>query len=398
MNIYPTIIKCKRLSDGKHKIRIAVSHNSKTRYIPTRYVIDDESNINSRGDVVNMPNASIVNREIRSMIQNAYSICDKIENIEVLDCSQVVDILSNKGMKKNTSLDDIFSLWAKSKMTSVSVGSMEIITDAIDSFKQYKGGSFILSSLTPDIINDYHLHLKNVKKYTNTTIRIKLANLKSMVRFAERRRIVSFDIDPFIDMKIPKSASRDIKLSIDELRSFIAYEDCKKCTMETKNMFLLSFYMCGMNLGDLENVDFNKDVVRFKRRKTASRTDECQYTEFHINEKAKMYFNKLLSKKGKLIKVYRRKNWRLYFNAITSELNFEKKIMMYSARKTFAQLMAEIGYNDSIIEYCIGDVQSSKVISFYRSVNMEMADEAIQDIIDFVDSGMSAKEYRNRKR
>lgn len=399
MNIYPTIIKSKQLSNGSHKIRLAVSHNSKTRYIPTRYIIDNESNINQRGEVVGLPNASVINRALRSMIKNAFEICDSLDNIEVLDCSQVVDIITNHGLTMPNTYDEITEMFLKYKSSSVSDGSMELIAFSLDTFKRYKGGNFVLSSLTPSIVCGYQSYMKEELKYAPTTIKIKMQSFMELVNFAIKRNIVSYKISPFIDIKLPKPKSRDISLTIEELRGIIGFASSNKCDMETKNVFLLTFYMCGMNMIDLTKVNYNAESVRFKREKTKSRIPSEIYTEFKITDKAKEYANLLPMKNGRLLGHYVGKNWKRHFNHIADAVGIgRERLMMYSARKTFAQLMAEIGYNDSIIEYCIGDMQSSKVISYYRYISKEMADEAIADLVAFVDSGMSTKEYRQRKR
>ena len=39
-NLFITIVPTKVLANGQHKIRIAVSHNWDTRYIPTNIVIE----------------------------------------------------------------------------------------------------------------------------------------------------------------------------------------------------------------------------------------------------------------------------------------------------------------------------------------------------------------------
>ena len=49
------ILPAKMLIGGKHKLRIAISHNSDTRYIPTQYIVDSEKNLQD-GQVVGMGN------------------------------------------------------------------------------------------------------------------------------------------------------------------------------------------------------------------------------------------------------------------------------------------------------------------------------------------------------
>lgn len=48
------IVPTKILIDGRHKIRIVVSHNSETRYIPTDCIIDNEDHF-KEGQVINRP-------------------------------------------------------------------------------------------------------------------------------------------------------------------------------------------------------------------------------------------------------------------------------------------------------------------------------------------------------
>lgn len=58
------IVPAKILSNGKHKVRISVSHNSQTRYIPTDCIIDDLSQF-KEGQVVNRSDASYMNMKLR---------------------------------------------------------------------------------------------------------------------------------------------------------------------------------------------------------------------------------------------------------------------------------------------------------------------------------------------
>lgn len=48
------IVPTKILIDGRHKIRIVVSHNSETRYIPTDCIINNEDQF-KEGQVINRP-------------------------------------------------------------------------------------------------------------------------------------------------------------------------------------------------------------------------------------------------------------------------------------------------------------------------------------------------------
>ena len=63
----PTIFKAKQLSNGKHKIRIAVRHRHETSYIITPYIIDDLSQFKN-GQVIKRFDADIINMQIRNLL------------------------------------------------------------------------------------------------------------------------------------------------------------------------------------------------------------------------------------------------------------------------------------------------------------------------------------------
>ena len=73
----PTIFKAKQLSNGKHKIRIAVRHRHETSYIITPYIIDDLSQFKN-GQVVKRFDADIINMQLRNLL-------NKYQKIGVMD-------------------------------------------------------------------------------------------------------------------------------------------------------------------------------------------------------------------------------------------------------------------------------------------------------------------------
>ncbi len=100
MNLRIVILKAKQRADGSNKIRIAVSHNSTTRYIPTRFVVDGERNLRN-GVVVNMANAAYINQQLRTQLNKIYTIFDSLEDRDAYTCSQLIKVIKHK-MTKGT--------------------------------------------------------------------------------------------------------------------------------------------------------------------------------------------------------------------------------------------------------------------------------------------------------
>ncbi|MBR4517104.1 MAG: recombinase, partial [Bacteroidaceae bacterium] len=66
-NLSAVIVPAKVLKGGKHKIRIAVSHNSKTRYIVTNITIDSDKEFKD-GRIVKRPDSAIKNVKLRGLL------------------------------------------------------------------------------------------------------------------------------------------------------------------------------------------------------------------------------------------------------------------------------------------------------------------------------------------
>lgn len=401
MNLRICVVPAKILADGTHKIRIAMSHNGTTRYFVTRFIVHSEKNI-VNGRVVGVDNATYINKQLAQKVGRIYETYDKIEDSEYLTCSQLLSLIEENmvSIKPKTLLDIADEYLESLKSKSLSPNSIYIYKKGIEEMRNYFGKDFLVKSLNTSRVNQYMLHLK--ERLSNTTTGIRMRFLKLSVSFAIRHRYVTFDVSPFEDVHIPKTEIRDCAISLEDLRKF---RDMKipsiygKNYELSRNLFMASFFLCGMNLIDLMSVDFSGDEVSYIRAKTKSRKRNEQKTTFSIQPEAREYLNKIL-KDGKIACTckYDVNNLRsithLCIKELADILGIEGNVMFYSARKTFTQLANELMIKDSIIEYCIGDTPtiSNKVIGHYVSVNQRMADKAIRKVFDAVASNKSIDE------
>lgn len=84
-NFSLVIVPAKVLTGGKHKVRVMVSHNGQTRYIPTDIIIDSISEF-KEGRVVKRPDKDILNLRLKK-------ICDKyFERYMELEFLQLPDM------------------------------------------------------------------------------------------------------------------------------------------------------------------------------------------------------------------------------------------------------------------------------------------------------------------
>jgi hypothetical protein len=68
-NISAVIIPAKILKDGRHKVRISISHNGGVRYIITDIVINSENEF-CNGWIVKRSDAAYLNTKLRKILQH----------------------------------------------------------------------------------------------------------------------------------------------------------------------------------------------------------------------------------------------------------------------------------------------------------------------------------------
>jgi len=401
MKLKPTILPAKVLKDGTHRVRIAMSHRGNTRYFMTRFIIPSPNNLVG-GAVSGIPNASYINQQLLKMMSDLYKAYDSIEDTDYLSCSQLLERMEEKVRgNRPVSIYEAMERFLDYKKRTCSASSIRIISTYFTILKTYFTEKDLLKQIDSNRLFDLRDFLS--RKYNSTTQSMMFIYLRMLLTYAIRNGLVEYAVHPYRDFEMPKSIIRNISLTIEQLRmvrdmDLSSPKDALK--RESRDFFMLSFYLCGMNLVDLTRLDFSKPTIRFLRQKTASRRQESQATEFTIQPEAREIIDRLFvnGKWGNkrhnkdyitLTRMIARK-----IQSIANDLRFENRMIFYSARKTFAQLANELMIKDGIIEYCIGDSISSsrQVIGSYIQINRRMADAAIRKVFDAVASDKSMDE------
>ena len=399
-----TIIKNKPLKDGRFKIKISVCHRGETTYINTRYSVTSPTHFKD-GQVIKEADATITNAKLRAMIDFFQDKLDSIHCQQLYTCKQLKDLLTQEAEKEEKPTysqvcKEYIEELEREKRHSYAV----LIERSMRYFIEFTRIDIILEDMTPFIIVNFKKYLLQKKKLSETTANMMLSQIKAVVNRAIQYGKVAYTIHPFISTKIGKAPVRDIAISRESL---IKIRDSnppsyKKCM--ARDMFMLSFYLCGMNPVDLLSHTFISDSVSFKRTKIKNRTISEDNTILHIPYEAKRIIHKYRGPNGKL---------NLYYNfsfvnlcrylgkAITQlakDLGIKEKVTFSSARKTFAQFAHDLGVQDSIIDYCLGHSSYNRgVISYYAKDAVRHAKIVIERVIDYVDNPHSYDDYINMR-
>ena len=393
-----TILKAKALKDGRHKIRIALRHKHETTYIVTRFIISENQFKN--GQVVKHPEASAINRKLRNILDDLQEKLDSIKHLELYSCRQIKEIISTDNLSDEQTFSSAcsnFVDYLKSEGRDSYALSIERVGRY---FRDFARGDILLSDLTPSLVQNFAAFIRK-RKVTETTVNTMLAQMKSVINRAIREWNISYDIHPFVTTRISAAPIRKLDLTVQSFNKIRESSPEKRKLIMARDLFCLSFYLGGMNLIDIMQTDFRKDVLEYSRSKTKGRMQSDSVITFTIPSQAREIICRWMDKRtGKLDFGYKftYHNFSQYvtysLGDLAEELNIDERVTFYSARKSFAQYASEIGIPDGIIDYCLGHSDKSKgVIRYYTKVRQKQADMAISRVIDYVNNPEKYKEY-----
>lgn len=383
--INSTIFKNKPLKDGKFMIYISVAHKSVTKFITTGIEIDGEYQLKNN-KVIKHQNAELLSLKLRTIIDRyEKELLDMDTNL--YSCAELVSALKHKkkSVRGNT-LSSVLSTYVESLSKEKSIRAYTL---AIHRFSKHMGGDVIVNAITPHDIQSFHNRLMN-DKVSPTTINIYMTQLKIIIDFAKKLKIVRFKVDPFEVYKKPQSTIRDLDISTNELKRIRDLKTDNYALMVTRDIFMLCYYMAGINITDLLDYNFKgKKQIQYVRKKTEhTKTGNTQIC-FTIQPEAKSIITKYMKPNGKL--EFGKYNTRskvdnlLHRNMmiLASEASINKRISYYTARKSFVQHGFELGIPLETIEYCIGQsMKRNRPIFNYVKIMSKHADIAIRQILD----------------
>lgn len=391
-----TLFKAKILKDGRHKIRVALRHKHETAYIVTNFIVEENQFKNGR--VVKHSDASIINSKLRGLLDLYQERIDNIRNIELYTCRQVKSMITSHLSDKEETIKSAggnFICELKSEGRDSYATSIERVCRY---FTEFTKGDVMLSDITPAMVQNFAVSLRG-RRVTETTVSTMLAQLKSVINRAIRMQLVSYQTHPFISTRITSAPIRKLDLSLQNFNKIRLSNPDKRKTEMAKDLFCLSFYLGGINLIDLMNIDFRKPCIEYSRTKTSRRMDNVVILA--VPAIAKPIIVKWMDKRtGKLEFGYKftYHNFSQYvtysLGDLAKELNIDERVTFYSARKSFAQYASELGIPDGIIDYCLGHSDKSKgIIRYYTKIRQKQADMAISRVIDYVNNPDKYKEY-----
>lgn len=400
------ILRDKPAKDGSLTIRIAIGHKSTTHYIATRFKIESESQFKN-GRIIKRADASIINSKLRNLLNEYQEKLDSIKSLNMYDCKQLRSILVNENKEQTATT---FQAVAHSYINELNEDGRENYAKLLERncryFTEFTHGDFLFSEITPQIINNYARFLKNTKKVGETTIGMMMSRTRTIINRAKRECLVRYDVEPFSFYTIQASDERELDISVENFNKIKTSTPKEKRLRIARDLFCLSFYLGGINLIDLLNINFkNGEYIEYTRTKSRNTKQGEKKIVMTLPDPAKPIIKEWINKNtGRLDFGYNFSypNFSRYLGRcitkLAEQLGINQKVVYYSARKTFAQFASELGIPDGVIDYCLGHSTKSKgVIRFYTKVRQKQAEIAVKRVIDFVNSPDKYKDFLEMK-
>lgn len=420
------------VAEAKRRKRIAVAirvrHHNKVGYITTG--VDVGCTILGRKVQPNWLDGMVTNREpewlaknqavedFHRVVERRY---ERMANPGLMDCRELCKNLKNAGFVEDVrgqSLKVAVSEYLEHKRGTVSDGYCQMVEHSVDRICSWVQGDLALRHISQVMLQEYRKHLTTLTKevevkeayystkYKQTryrreirvekalsaaSINKELAHLKAVVNYAISVGLVKYDVHPFAMVTIPRSASKETDVEPEAIQKLRDAELVSPNHQLARDVFMLSFYLGGMNYKDILSADFSGEVVTYCREKTKTTTMVRRTIKVPIVPEAREILERR-TKKGKWCSGLRYTSGRdeigyigKHLKEVVQMLGLPSYMTFYSARKSFSQFALDMGINDAVTDYLLGHSDARRgVISYYSRVTPRMAGVALRRVIDYM--------------
>ncbi len=382
------ILKNHKKQDGTWNVKIRITNNGKSAYIETTYYVVKSNldtklrlkkvfidtyltaTLNQYRSEINKLGAKVsymYPNEIREHLLKDDKVVDFFEYCTIY----IKDLI--EGPRKSTGLK---------RQTSFRV------------FKKFtKKESLPTDLLTSKMLKEFEMFLRK-EKYSVNTIRNIMADLSAMFNAAkyehndEELGIIKIHNSPFSRYTIPKKLESKKKArDVEFLKKFRDMEFESHILRDARDLFMLSFYMCGTNMVDFHRylTDPNIDSFEYNRSKTKDKREDAAFISIKVIPEAKELIKKFAGTIQKRFKTQRGLN-NLVWDAFKNELPKLSKIddlTFYDARHSFATLARRCGFSIEDVGNALNHKRST-ITNDYIKEDWTLIDNVQRKVVDLL--------------
>jgi len=190
--------------------------------------------------------------------------------------------------KEKYTFNTYFEDFIKTKKSS----TRRIYETTMDILQKFSPGILCFSDITPKFLRDLEAWLIGKGSSINN-MALHMRNIRAVFNTAIDDEVIDLGLYPFRKYKIKKEKTIKRNLTIDEIRRFKDI-DLSGVPGISRDVFMLSFYLIGINLKDLSYLtkkNIQDGRVEYKRAKTG------KYYSIRLEPEAKRLIKKLSGRK-----------------------------------------------------------------------------------------------------
>lgn len=402
MPIFRSITKGKgNNSSGQARIYIRLSHNHQSRDIVTPYFIDP-SLLSEKGHVLpKHPSASKMNAKLNAIVSSYYDrSLDLGDDINSMTGQQLKEYL----MSAPAESADLFAYAGEIIKTLTETGHNSLAESYCVTISHMKNATgfdrLAFNQLSIQVIRTLETYLVKKNNSVNS-IAVHLRNLRAIINRAIDDGVTGQENYPFRRFHIHTEKAQVNNLSIASLKKLVRVRELipgegRFITPlhRTADIFMLSFYLGGINLVDicgLKKSDMINGRIRYRRSKTGRLYDikvepeALQIIERYAGEVMLLNFmeRKKAPKADRHTQIYTdiKRNANKRLRDLAKKLEIKERLTMYSARYSWATIAAAAGISKDTIAQVLGHGMNTTTDG-YINYDTRTVDKAIRKVIN----------------
>ena len=419
------VFKHHKKSDNTYNPKIRISHNRTSSYISTS--IYTEFVRFKRNSASGTITSEKIKEELDGLVREYRQIINEHQDV-VNECETSKDIVAMIERRKQRKEIDFIEFARMFIEKTPNEGTKTVKTTGINSlchFLNHKNGNekLLIKDLTSRFLREYEAWLrqeryitvrqnktakqayKTIKKsaLNDTGIHSYMGIIQSVFNAAllhfndyEKGDIIITN-DPFKVYTIPAVLeAKKRAVDVDIIRKIYNYSPInkrKRTTMFTRDIYILSFLLAGMNAVDMLNCRMVNGRIEYERQKTKDRRKDNAFISVYVHPLALPIINKYRDLSGKnLFDFYKRysnvrnltKGIHRGMRSLCEELGIDY-IQFYSARHSFATIARnECDISKDDISLCLNHSSGKTVTDTYIKQDFLRIDKVINKVVEYV--------------
>lgn len=400
-----------RRADGTYNIKIRIVHNRRKKYLPTAWYVTSADLTRS----FRIKNQEYIDYT-DDLIRRYRRICDRAgDRLRSMTVEQVAAMVTSE---REGAFDLDIVRYARDLIAGLKAdgheGNARSYEVAVNSLVRFVGRESIsVKEITVRLVKDWIRFLAEMparggRERGTRAQSLYPAQLRAVLNMAKREfndeeaGVINIPNSPFRQITLPKIQTRRKRaVSVDQLQRLAGlgyscqYQSGVNRTNLAKDLFLLSFFLMGMNAADLYTCDRYRDgVITYYRRKTCGRRADRAEMRVRVQPEAMALFDKYRAPAGERVFRFHRmySTVNVFSDAVNRGLKRigaligEDDLEFYAARHTWATIaINEVGIDKYTVHEALDHViDEMRVTDTYIKRSWERLAQANRKVIEYV--------------